>query len=249
MTEMVRCPFPPCHATIELRPTRSSPYGDVPDTFLIAAHDVEPDSWYGRCPASFLEHPLSPAARELLDQQLRTFRGMANSYRGPDKGIAGQGGNAAGEHTLWPKPTGSNGWLEPSETNKAATKGAAPSTGGNVASVGNLVAAIGAAGEALGEGVPLIVQAKDEVERSRIVTLQASEHFVRASGVINERLMGQTTSGGLVGTASSQVIQAINAVDQAANAMGEAIEQLDTAIAEAHGCAETLDDYRAAVAN
>ncbi len=73
--ERVDCPFAGCSA----RPVLIKLRGDNPymaTQKLLASHRVEPDGWFGRCPAGGKVYPPNPRLQEHLDSEYERLQAM-----------------------------------------------------------------------------------------------------------------------------------------------------------------------------
>lgn len=96
-----RCPFNPCTSVVDLLPMKGLDLG-TPPVVLIREHSLDPDSWFGLCPASNLSWPLSADERDALVEHARILGRMRESRAAAaDKAPRAQ---PLGQHSLWPRP-------------------------------------------------------------------------------------------------------------------------------------------------
>lgn len=173
-----RCPFTQCKATVELIVEQERPGDDESIVQRVKAHHLQPDSWYGYCPASLTLYPTSvpdlkafaadifrlASMRKDIDRQTReaSARPPMGDVNGPRRAPAPDtwfrshtGDNPRGERGPRGFARMLLGQLPLTEQNK--------SKGGAVASVGEVKAAIEQGCAALAEGMQMLQAAEGKI--------------------------------------------------------------------------------------
>ncbi len=98
---IVGCPFEPCVARVEVVQHKGFDLAH-PAMNLIREHRLDPDAWFGLCPATSMHYPLNDEGRSALIGQARILDRMRKARAdAADKAPAPA---PIGEHSLWPKP-------------------------------------------------------------------------------------------------------------------------------------------------
>lgn len=105
--QAIRCPFGPCNAQVRLLFVPA--FADAPKRVLIKQHAVEPGSWFGHCPSSNQDWPLSERVAATIRAQEELYARMAVRFeaRGAQRGdeVAPRGeSEPVPEHSRTPHP-------------------------------------------------------------------------------------------------------------------------------------------------
>lgn len=185
----IPCPFGPCNARPEVLPMRGLSL-EVPAVDLIRQHDLDPDSWFGLCPASGQEYPASGRLTELLQVAEVTLLEMR-----AERALAA----AQHEHGIAParpprERSGSPRWFRNSEQGDPRDRGPSarpkltvvpvPDTQGRaMPSTADVKAAVDAANVQIAEGMELARQAQERMEIAKVKLMWVREMTVDTLGV------------------------------------------------------------------
>lgn len=187
----IPCPFVHCNATVALQRHLLGYPPRTRTADIIASHGTEPGSWFGACPASLMEFPLTADGVAHLDSQAVSYRTMAEKFAPPVNPWARRKPNPAGEHPLQPRPD-----PEPPTAFRESTTTTVRS---DMASVAEVKAAVSRAMGVLDEADALAANAVAKYA-------EAKREMLRI-----EAMSGQDLGARMIGTAEDDVSTAIHA--------------------------------------
>ena len=150
--DTIPCPFRPCNANVLLVATVPPGQPGHSNSAVHQRHKVEPDAWFGTCPASVLGYPLMPSEQQMLDEQAEVFDRVneAGERRTAEQRDPNVRATPVPEHPLTPRPFPSSGFISstaPHERPKKTTRKGA----GKVVTTAEVQAAISLARQQIEE--------------------------------------------------------------------------------------------------
>lgn len=222
---MTACPFVMCSANIELAVLQAAPGDDETTVTMVPAHQLEPDSYFGQCPASLMYYPLDEYGAEQLVHQLAILRRMkldrekahgGDKTNEPTPSLLAQQRAALDRAQRRPQtnPIKARQWFSSSsepapeepQTNRPPM-GTLPGTGGVVASVAETKAALGRAAALAADAQGVATQASGVMMEARQLALWVKQTTVDDIG-------------------ESELSVAIDRLDEAVSSAGEAVAKL-----------------------
>jgi hypothetical protein len=190
---MTACPFVMCSASIELAVLQAQPGDDETTVTMIPAHQLEPDSYFGTCPASLMYYPLDPYSVEQLVHQMAILRRMKQqreqAHRGdesnvePPRPLFKQHEEYRHGRVPQPDPDRARQWF--SSSSQPAPRrpdpkpmGTLPGTGGVVASTAEVKAALGQAAALVSDAQQAAQAASGQMMEARQVLLWVKQTTV-----------------------------------------------------------------------
>jgi hypothetical protein len=85
---VTRCPFIKCKSTVNLIIEQATPGDDESTVQRVQIHDLQPDTWFGRCPASLTIYPTSVDNLKEFSRDIYRHKNMKDDHDRQDREAA-----------------------------------------------------------------------------------------------------------------------------------------------------------------